>query len=267
MKLIYFFDEYIKPFFMRGKKIANPADTGIIGNGVSCIREYDVNMWFYTKDGITIAFDAGHFNYPKVEQEFAKIGLDGREIQHLFLTHADVDHAGGIDIAGRNIFPNARVYLGKREEAYLTGKMHRLQRLGFKIKNDVRIARGYQLLEDKQVIQIDSIRVQVLDIPGHTIGHCCYLVDDKILISGDCLAINETGGYSFFDFFTQYPELNKKALQRLKKWVKKKNPEMICTGHSGCHKDVLSCFNHIAESATFSKRKPFDKNAPYDLFR
>lgn len=36
-----------------------------------------------------------------------------------------------------------------------------------------------------------------------------YLFDDKILFSGDCLAINDEGGYSFFDFFTQYPVMNK----------------------------------------------------------
>lgn len=267
MKLIYFFDAHIKPIFMRGKKIANPAETGIVGNGIRCIRQWEVNLWFYTKGRTTIAFDSGHLNYPNMNREFAKIGIDGKEIRHLFLTHVDVDHAGGIDITGNNIFPNAQVYLGNQEEAYLTGQMHRFRRLGLKIKNSVRIAEGYRLLQDRQILDIDGIKVQVLHIPGHTVGHCCYLVEDKILISGDCLAINQKGGYSFFDFFTQYPDLNKRSLKRLKEWVRRKNIEIICTGHSGCHKDMESCFANIGESAQFSKKRPFDQSAPYDLFR
>ncbi len=47
---------------------------------------------------------------------FGSIDINPENIKHVFLTHADVDHAGGVDAEGNNIFPNASVYLGKEEE-------------------------------------------------------------------------------------------------------------------------------------------------------
>jgi hydroxyacylglutathione hydrolase len=267
MKLIYFFDHYIKPFSMKGKKYANPANTGIIGNGISCIREYDVNFWFYTKGNKSIVFDSGHLNFKYIDKELEKIGINGKDIENVFLTHADVDHAGGVDINGVNIFPDAMVYLGRKEEFYLNNTTYRFQRLHIKINNCVKIKNGYTLLDDMQTVMDGDIKVQAIHIPGHTLGHLCYIVDDKILISGDCLAINQNGGYSFFEFFTQYPEMNKKSLRRLKELISQKKIEMVCTGHSGYYTDLTSLFSHIDESAKFSKRGPFDKDAPYNLFQ
>lgn len=88
-------------------------------------------------------------------------------------------------------------------------------------------------------------------------------------VTGDCLAINEKGGYSFFDFFTQYPDMNKKSLVKLKALIDNVQHiqlEYVCTGHSGIRKYSDVIFAHIDESAQFSKRKPFDDKAPYDAF-
>ena len=53
MKLMYLFDNKIKAYMSRGKKYCNPENTGILQDGISCIRENDVNIWFYTKNDIT----------------------------------------------------------------------------------------------------------------------------------------------------------------------------------------------------------------------
>ena len=265
MKLLYFFDDHIKHHIMKGKKYCNPADTGIYTDGISCIREDDVNMWLYTKDGMTVAFDAGHLNFKGLNKEFSKIGIDPLSIGHLFLTHADVDHAGGIDKCGRNIYPNAKVYLGRDEQQYLEGKMSRMKKLGVPLKNCVRIKSGYKLLSDRETLKIGTIKIEALHIPGHTLGHTCYLIDDRILISGDCLAVNSSGGYSFFDFFTQYPDMNKKSLHKLKEIVSHKDLCAVCTGHSGLITDIEHLFDHIDDSAVFGSKKPFDETAPYDF--
>ena len=55
----------------------------------------------------------------------------------------------------------------------------------------------------------------------------CYIVDDTVLFSGDCLAVNEQGGYSFFDFFTQFPDMNKKSLLHLQKIVSTIQPRYV----------------------------------------
>lgn len=266
VKLLYFFDEYVKPLISKGLRYCNPANTGILSEHISCIRENDVNIWFYRKNGEVVAFDSGHLNFPGLNKEFAQIHLDPMQIKHVFLTHADVDHAGGIDVSGNNIFPCARVFVGKDEEQYLRRQMHRITKLGFiKIKNCVRLEEGYRLVDDGEVFRIGDIKIEAIHVPGHTLGHFCYLVDDKVLISGDCLAINQRGGYAFFDFFTQFPEMNKKSLERLEQLLSDKNIETVCTGHSGYRTDIVNLFAFRHESATFSRSKPFDEEAPWDF--
>lgn len=265
MRLLYFFDDHIKKYIMKGKKYCNPTNTGIVGYGISCIRENDVNMYFYTKNNTTIAFDTGHLNFNGIKEEFKKININPNDIAHAFLTHADVDHAGGIDSKGNNIFPNAQIYLSSKEEQYLLKTKHRMIKLGIKLNNCVKINDGYKLIEDNECFYINDIKVEAILVPGHTLGHMCYLIDDKILVTGDCLAVNNEGGYSFFDFFTQYPDMNKKSLHNLKERIKDKNIILVCTGHSGVRKDVDKLFNHIDESAIASKKKPFDPNAPWDI--
>ena len=75
MGTIYFFDKHVKKHLMKGTKAVNPSNSDVFSDGVSCIREEDVNLWFYTKAGITIAFDSGHRNFPNVKREFEKIGI------------------------------------------------------------------------------------------------------------------------------------------------------------------------------------------------
>ena len=264
MSLLYFFDDHVKKYIMRGKKYCNPADTGIIGSGISCIRENDVNIYFYTKNGTTIAFDAGHIGFSGLDGKFRSIDIDPLSIEHVFLTHADVDHAGGIDSGGSNIFPNAQVYMGRNEEQYLLKTHHRMVKLGVKLNNCVRIDKGYKLLDDGQILYTGGIKIEVIATPGHTLGHLCYLIDDRILISGDCLAVNENGGYSFFDFFTQYPDMNKESLHKLRERISGRDIIMVCTGHSGV-RTTERLFDHIDESAVFSRKKPFDEKGPSDF--
>lgn len=265
MKLMYFFDDKIKKYIMKGKKCCNPAETGKYECGISCIRQKDVNIWFYTKNGVTIAIDAGHLNFPGVDTSCEIIGIKPRDIKHLLITHADVDHCGGIDVCGNNIFPNAKVYLGKGEKAYLNKTTHRMTKLGIKLKNCVQLADGYYAIDNDETFEVDGIKVQAIHTPGHTLGHTCYIIDDKVLFTGDCLAINENGGYAFFDFFTQYPTVNKNSLIRLREISCKIQPEYVCTGHSGIRTFSDNIFAHIHESAVFSRRHPFDSKAPYDV--
>ena len=44
MRLLYIFDEFIKPHMMVGKRYCNPTNTAVIDEGLSCIRENDVNI-------------------------------------------------------------------------------------------------------------------------------------------------------------------------------------------------------------------------------
>lgn len=266
MKFLDFFADNVKPYTVRGKRMLNPADTGVIGSGVSCIREYDVNLWLYTKEDTTIAVDSGYKNYKYIDEDFYAIGIDPKSVNAVFMTHVDVDHGGGMDKNSHIIFPNADVYLGKNDEVYLTNSTHRFS-LGFiKVNNSVKFMDDYHLL-DKESVNIGGISIQPIETPGHTMGHMCYLVDNKILFTGDSLVINKNGGYCLFDFFNVDTQLNIKSLNKLKKYVEGKQLDMVCTGHSGYTCNIDNVFDHIDEVAASSRKKPFDPEAPYDVFK
>jgi len=251
---------------MYGKRMLHPSDTGKFQEGISCIREHDVNLWFYTKAGTTIAIDSGHLDFKGVDKEFQKIGIDRYSIKTLLLTHSDVDHVGGVDRTAKNyLYPNAQVYIGKGEENYFDGHVCRMIKLGIPLMNPARLRDGYITVSDGQIFMIGDIKVEVVEVMGHTVGHVCYIIDDKILFSGDCLAVNENGGYSLFDFFTQNPSLNKKSLIKLRDKISASSVKIVCTGHSGLRTDMSKLFAHIDESAVSKIGRPFDPLAPKSI--
>ncbi len=72
MKFMYLFDNRIKKYIMYGKRMFHPQETGRYDAGISCIVEDDVKVWFYTKNNVTIAVDAGYLNYAGVGEEMKK---------------------------------------------------------------------------------------------------------------------------------------------------------------------------------------------------
>lgn len=267
MSIINFFGTKIKPLKVRGAGILNPEPTGIINQRISCIRQYDVNLWFYTKGDQVIAFDAGYIDFLHMEQEFAKINLDPSAIKTVFLTHADMDHAGGLSDGRLPLYPNAQIFLHEKEVALWTGQTKRFVFGPISFRNSISRQNDFTTLTDGEIVYLNEIKVEIIHTPGHTPGHSCYLVDDQVLISGDTMAINQNGGYGFFDFYNMDTKTNLESLQKLKKRFKNCPPEIICTGHSGYSQDKENYFAHIDQVATGSKKMPFDKRAPFDVFK
>lgn len=267
MSIINFFAHNIKPKKLEGTGMLNPANTAVVSERVRCIRQWDVNLWFYTKNGTTIAFDTGYETFPNIESEFEKIGIKPGDIKTVLITHADMDHAGGISDKGGRIFPDAHVYIHEKEEDMLLGKEQRFVFGPLKIKNSIVYSGKYSFLKDSEIIFIEGIKIEVFYVPGHTPGHACYLVDDRVLITGDSLAINGNGGYAFFDFFNMNSELLRQSLIEFKSRLVDKDIELVCTGHSGYTNDFKSIFNHIGVHAIGTKREPFDSRAPKNAFK
>lgn len=51
------FQEKAMALLYRGKEIFKPLNTGYIDQRVSCVREFIANIFFYTKNGVTIMID------------------------------------------------------------------------------------------------------------------------------------------------------------------------------------------------------------------
>lgn len=267
MTIIDFFAKYIKPFKFSGKGMLNPVNTGQITERLWAVRQYDVNMWLYKTDDGYLAVDSGYIDYPDPERKIRDLGIDPDEVKWVFLTHADCDHAGGIAEGGPNLFKNAVIYLLDKEEEMILGKEVRFVRGPFKLKNPIKRTTGYRLLKNHEIVRAGNDEVEILHVPGHTKGHSVYLIDDRILFSGDSLAVNQEGGWCFFHFFNMDTKANRRSLYTLKEFVERKRPELVCTGHSGYTTDIDHLFDHMEIPAHGTKRKPFDPTAPYNSFK
>ncbi|MFI3250949.1 MAG: hypothetical protein R3Y07_08300, partial [Eubacteriales bacterium] len=97
-------------------------------------------------------------------------------------------------------------------------------------------------------------------------GHSHYLIDGKYLFTGDSIAANEEGGHCFFNFYNMNSKENIASLGRIESQLKEGQPSFICTSHSGIY-PYERAFLHRNDIAKASKKKPFDKNAPFDVFK
>ncbi len=267
MSLINIFAK-LKPFCLRGTGMFNPLPTSKIDEHLSVIKQYDVNIWLYTKNKTTIAIDTGYKNYAKLETELAKLEIDNNKIHSVFLTHADIDHAGGL-ISQQRFAPNAKVYLHKYEEDMLIGKERRFDFKIISLKNPIKYIDEYSLFNDKDIFDMNGIEIKCFHTKGHTKGHTAFLVDRKYLFTGDSIAINENGGYCFFNFYNMDTKQSIQSLIKLQNEVIElieAKPKYVCSSHNGmCEFD--KAFLNIDTIAKASKIKPFDKTAPLDIFK
>jgi|TARA_Y100000310_G_scaffold91835_1_gene89333 hydroxyacylglutathione hydrolase len=96
-------------------------------------------------------------------------------IKMILMTHTHHDHANGVkSIADAT---DATVYVHKEE-------INEIKKLGIdKIK----------AIKDNDEIKIGKIKIKVIHTPGHTPGSVCFLINNKKLITGDTLFVENIG--------------------------------------------------------------------------
>lgn len=119
MNLIEFFGTTVKPKITKGKNMLNPIPTGKITEGVFCIRDKDVNVFLIKTKNYYIAIDSGYKNSENLIKGLKELNIDKNDVKYLFLTHLDLDHAGGVDGRCNNIFSNAKIFLEKKKKNIL----------------------------------------------------------------------------------------------------------------------------------------------------
>ncbi len=107
---------------------------------------------------------------------------EGLQLQAILLTHGHFDHIMGIDDV-RNEFP-VQVYASEKEKEVLQDAGLNLSRAyggGYTFS-------GATYVQDGQMLELAGMKIQVIEIPGHTIGGCCYYIaEEEVLFSGDSL--------------------------------------------------------------------------------
>lgn len=106
-------------------------------------------------------------------------------------THGHIDHIGCDDMFGVGVYIHSLdAPLLKDPELNLSSFLA----VAFKVKSELK------LLEDKQIITLDDIQLEVLHIPGHTPGGIALFVKNpqqKILFTGDSLFAGSIGRTDF----------------------------------------------------------------------
>ncbi|HEX6131402.1 MAG TPA: MBL fold metallo-hydrolase, partial [Actinomycetota bacterium] len=73
-------------------------------------------------------------------------------------------------------------------------------------------AKDLRTLEDGEVLRVAGLRIEVLHTPGHTPGHCCFLVDGEALLCAGDLVFAGSIGRS--DFPNSDPTAMRASLER-----------------------------------------------------
>ena len=248
----------------RGTQIFKPLNTGRIDDHVSCVREWIANVFFYTKDGVTIMIDAG-YNYERLKEKMGWLDIDPSHIHHILITHQDTDHVGALEKDSDLLFRDATVYLSETENQYLTGEKRRKVIHGMYKLPMVRMDNERRLLHDGQVLDIEGIKVECILVPGHTWGHMVYLIDDTYLFTGDTIWFGADGGYSFIAMLAESNKLSVQSLEKLEANLRARNRRIdVITGHTGWSDDLNFAFAHRDKLCSRLHKRVPDPDAPYD---
>ncbi len=193
---------YLVKFYIEIRKMT-PVETREIIEGIFAIEDGYVNLFIIKAGESYIAVDSGN-NADHVQRELNRMSLDPKKVIAVFLTHSDVDHTAGL-----GLFQNAVIYISKQEEQMINGRTARF--LVFKNK----IKHPYELLEDKQTLNISGLSIKGIWTPGHTPGSMSYLINDTWLFTGDSMGLKEGKILTFNDIFNMDLKTQEKSLKML----------------------------------------------------
>jgi glyoxylase-like metal-dependent hydrolase (beta-lactamase superfamily II) len=198
----------------------HPVPTGRIAAGVWAVSGEFMNFYAVkSKDGV-ILFDTG-MRAATARRGLRKLGIDPEAVRHIFLTHTDFDHAGGLEA-----FKNSKLYIAKPEEQLIDGTTARKLFLRNKPLSD------YCTLEDGEIVEIGGVSVKTYLVPGHTPGSTAYLINERFLVSGDLLRVTQKGKVTpFLWHINMDHQQNIESIKRMRPVIRK--AEYVLTGHSG----------------------------------
>jgi glyoxylase-like metal-dependent hydrolase (beta-lactamase superfamily II) len=117
----------------------------------------------------------------RLPQALAAIGLRPEQIDAVIVTHMHHDHLGGLVAGGRQNFPNAEVFVDRRDVAQWTDPAKRAGapdylQSSFRLSGE--LVRLYPKLQATEGDHEVTRGVSLLDLAGHTPGHMGVRIED-----------------------------------------------------------------------------------------
>ena len=218
---------YLK--FKSEAKNMHVEETKELVQNIFSIKDSYVNMFLVKDSDNFVAIDAGG-NIETIEKELKTLKINPDKVVAVLLTHTDGDH-----VAALKLFKNAAVYLSKDEEQMINGKTTRLMKSHNKI--DVKT---YNLLSDRQKIQIGNLSITGILTPGHTPGSMSYLINKKYLFVGDAFGLTNGKIDKPNSIFTDDMPT---AIQSFHKIAHLPTVEYVFTAHTGYSNDYKNAVN------------------------
>lgn len=112
---------------------------------------------------------------------------EGAKVESILLTHAHLDHVGGVAAAARDT--GAPVYLHPQDIGLYHAAPQQARSFGLEIETP---PEPDHELQDGQIIAVGEESLEVRHAPGHSPGHVC-LIGDGFAIVGDCVFAGSIG--------------------------------------------------------------------------
>tara|TARA_B100000809_G_scaffold54835_1_gene50593 strand:- start:629 stop:1333 length:705 start_codon:yes stop_codon:yes gene_type:complete len=118
---------------------------------------------------------------------------------------------------------------------------------------------------DGDILKIGASNLLVVFTPGHTHDHNCYLVDDKTLLSGDCLFIGDVGRIDLGGDLKEKSDLLFNSLRTLENLPKDTRvyPNHVGAAHAIDSEDTFSTIGNEMETNKAMQIKDNDEFYTY----
>lgn len=156
----------------------------LVGSGEMGLSDsWDCHVYLLDGGSELALIDAGggrEASYPRMLENIVQDGYDPGHIRHLFLTHWHADHAGGA--AGWRERLGMPVYVPAVEFPLLEAGAE-----------DARPCLADMGLEHGDRIPVGDLTLEVIQVPGHSLGTCAFLVEIdgyRVLFGADIVFIH-----------------------------------------------------------------------------